>query len=450
MSEMNHTGLIADYIQGRMAARLEKLDKDAEKSRRECVADMAAIADLEIKISEARASEVARYAPKIWISDAAIRAKQISFVSHPIKFTHTDAKGSSCYVANLGWGGDDKYLTSTTLFSPSVDVVGNAAALDVASFLQLTVGGKNLAHCISIGDMSSFVPFMQDEVQLEEWKFGFTQALVDKKLKSHSLAKQLYFPISDECYHLISPLYSSSLAQALYLRIAESRYSEPAKELRKLKRENKFSPLTTVDYLNVAVQTFGGTKPQNVSQLNSGRNGKSYLLSCQPPAWKTSIAPPSGNKKAFWREFDRRAWRTAKALKAFLVNVAESDGTKSIRDKRAEWVDELIEILFQYAAEIQNMTEHSGWSTESNLSRAEQLWLDPFRQDDQFQIERQAKEWQRKIAEQFSGWLNHKLADDKLVMKDSEYFEWRNLLNRKLSRLEDDLSFEFGMERASA
>ena len=447
--ETNHTGLIASYIQGRATARLEKLDKESEKSRKKCAADTVKFALLEDKIRDTRASEVSRYKPANWLSDAANRARQISFVSHPLKFTHTDAKGSSFYAVDGPNNGEKGYLTTATLLNPQIDVVGNAAALDVASLLQLNVAGKSLASLIAEGDMSSLSVFAESEAQLEEWRLGFKQALVDKKLCSHTLAKQLYFPVLGGSYHLISPLYSSTLAHALFQRITDSRFSESAKELRKLKRENKFSALSTVDYLNVAVQTFGGTKPQNVSQLNNSRVGKSYLLSCQPPRWKTVATPPAGHKNAFWREFEYRSRKTVKELKEFLIKVFDSDNNKSIRDQRAEFVDELIENLLQYAAEIQNMTVHAGWSAESVLPRSEQLWLDPLRQDSQFQIEREAMAWQPVIADKFASWLNHKLGDDKLVMKDAEYFTWFKLLDRKLARLREDLYFELDQEESA-
>lgn len=444
--DVQMSDLVSAYIQGRADARLEKFDKEAEKLKKEVAGDLLASADLHVELAIKRTEEDAKFKPGIWLSDAATRAKQISFVSHPLKFTHTDAKGSSVYAPRSDRIADESYLTTTTLANPRVDVVGNAAALDVASFLQLEVNGISLASLIAQDDMSALQLFAENDAQLNAWHQGLKQALADKDLRSHTLAKQLYFPIADNAYHLISPLYASSLAHALYQRIADSRFTDTAKEVRKLKKEGKFSEAVTVDFLNVAVQTFGGTKPQNVSQLNSSRGGKSFLLSCQPPSWGERKLPPSSYKNAFWREYDRRAWRTAKELKDYLISIAELDSTKPRRDKRANFVDDLIEILFQYAAEVQNMTECRGWSAESKLSKAEQLWLDPLCPDKEFQAERKAKDWQQDIANQFAGWLNHKLKADQLLMKDTEYREWSKLLEQKLLRLKEDLIFDEDVE----
>lgn len=434
--------LIVNYIQSRSRARLEKIDKETEKLKKEAAFDLLASADLSTELAIKRAAEETKFKPSIWLSDAAIRARQINFVSHSLKFTHTDAKGSSLYAENRNDETEENYVTTAALINPRIDVVGNAAALDVASLLQLKVDNISLADLIAQDDMSALQPFAENTAQLEDWRQGFKQALADKDIRSHVLAKQLYFPIAENNYHLISPLYASSLAQSMYQRIADSRYTDAAKETRKLKKEGKFSTAITVDFFKIAVQTFGGTKPQNVSQLNSSRGGKSFLLSCQAPTWGKRLLPPATHKNSFWHEYGRRAWRTAKELKSFLLKIVDLDSTKHRRDKRADLVDELIDILLQYAAEVQNMTEHAGWSETSKLSRAEKLWLDPLRQDVQFRAERKANDWQQDIANQFASWLNHQLKDDKLTMNDAAYHAWSKLLERKLVRLKEDIVFE--------
>ena len=438
--------LIKQYIQGRADSRLEKLDKEYEKSKKEAAADPLALAAITEAHALKHAEELARYQPRIWLSSAATRAKQISFATHPLKFTHTEAKGGSSVYAAQRDTATTRYLTTAALSKPAIDVDGNAAALDVAGLLQLEAGGISLASMIAQNDLTALEPFAENPTQLNEWVQGLQQAMADQDIRSHTLGKQLYVPVGENEYHLISPLFASSLAQALHQRISDSRYPDAAKEARKMRRENKFSPAVTVDYLKVAVQTFGGTKPQNVSQLNSRRGGKTFLLCCEAPTWGERLLPPAAHSNSFWNAYSRRydslAWRTAKALKTFLLRVVDTDSNKPIRDKRADMVDELIDILIQYAAEVQSLTEHAGWSEESKLSRSEQLWLDPNRADPQFQAERVAKDWQQDIANQFAAWLNAQLKDDRLVMKDAEYHEWAKLLRNKLARLKDDLVFD--------
>lgn len=446
--------LINVYIQDRQRSRLEKLNKEAEKQKKEAADDALAVAEIEAAQASKRAEELARLTPNAWLCDAAARAKQISFATHPLKFTHPEAKGASSVFLNGDGKPDGAYLTTASLASPSIDVSGNAAALDVAQLLQLSHDGITLASMIAQGDMSALEPFADNPEQLDQWRQSFQSVFADKDIRAHTLTKQVYFPLADGSYHLLSPLFSSSMAQATFQRVSDSRYTDASKDIRKLRREGKFSPAPTVDYPNVALQKFGGTNAQNVSILNARRGGRAFLLSCQPPVWRNRFLPSLNHKAAFWQaymRFDgRKAWHTVKALKEFLTKKVEADSTLAIRQHRAELVDELIDLLLQYAAELQTMRDHAGWSADSKLSREEQLWLDPYRSDADFQEERAKNDWQALIAKQFAAWLNDQLQSKKLVPKDTEYEVWEKLLERKLARLTEDLGMDDDWEGMAA
>lgn len=427
---MELTGLaarIAEYIAGRAETRLDKFDKEAEKHR-------PAAGD---STPEAERAEIAsRYLPVNWLADAAVRAKQIQMVTHALKFIHTDARGSSFYFPGgpLQAEGMNSgaVLSTASLTNPAIDVVGNAAALDVAALLQLAHEGTTLIQCIEQGDSSSLQPFAKDEPQLAEWMGAFKQALEGTEPSSHKLAKQLYFPLADGRYHLLAPLYSSSLAHALNSRIAASRYPDEIKLVRKAKKDGRFSAMPLVDYPDTAVRTHGGTKPQNVSQLNSSQGGKSFLLGCAPPSWEPLAKPPLGVNSVFSRNhFGYRVRRDVRSLQQYLLQQMGKDGTKPIRDQRAERVDQVLDQLVQYAAEIQNLTGHAEWSAQPDckLSRAEQLWLDPKRaeRDEAFKAERDKDDWQAVVADKFARWFNSRLSHEKLTMGDAEHADWKKL-----------------------
>ncbi|AFP32551.1 hypothetical protein MRBBS_3615 [Marinobacter sp. BSs20148] len=142
---------------------------------------------------------------------------------------------------------------------------------------------------------------------------------------------------------------------------------------------------------NTAVQSFGDTKPENISQLNTGCYSRGFLFSSQPPAWNTQINTPSGSKPSFWRQCDRRARRTVKSLRDYLERI----GTVGRRDQRAAMVDELVDILLICAAEVQQLHAQRGWNVETELSFAEQLWLSPYRTelDEKFKQQRAKNDW---------------------------------------------------------
>lgn len=426
---------IAEYIAGRAADRLEKFDKETAKQL-QAVHDAAKLAILESASTIERKALVDKYEPGNWLTDAALRATQIQMVTHALKFTHPDARGSSLYdpgdCTQADGMGNGLVVTTLSLSKPVIDVVGNAAALDVAALLQLSHEGKSLVNSIAQGDGSPLQPFARDELQLAEWLAGFTQVLSGNEPSSHKYAKQLYFPIADGNYHLLAPLYSSSLAHAIYSRIAATRYPEEIKAVRKAKKDGKYHATQLIDFPDTAMRTFGGTKPQNVSQLNSKQGGKSFLLNCAPPHWEALAKPPLKVKSVFSRNhFGWRVRREIRNLRDYLLHQLVRNSTKPARDQRSDYVDQVLDQLVQYAAEIRTLAGYGGWSAlpECRLPLAEQLWLDPQRVllDDAFAREREKNEWQAVVADRFALWLNNRIKHEKMTMSDAEHGEWKKL-----------------------
>lgn len=431
---------ITDYIASRRQPKLEAFDKEAEKR-------LAGSLDAEEKtllaqqLSEQRRELEAHYEDRAWLTDAAARAGQISLVTHAIKYFHGDAKGSSVFSSVQNSRTDS--LSTASLNVAAVDAVGNSAALDVAKLLQTEHQGDSLLASLQRGDHSALTTLAENEQQRDLWVSGFMQALSDKTLSSHKLAKQIYFPVDGNGnYHLLSPLYSSSLAHALYQRINTSRFSETAVAARKARREQQWSAVTLPIFVDIAVQGVGGTKPQNISYLNSARGGKSYLLRCAPPQWQSSLKPPLEQKTIFSGRLRKLAAESLRQLRQYLVSVAQQENTQAIRQKRAELVDEIIGVVFSYAAEIQSLHAQSGWSANSDcqLSHCQQLWLDPLRQhhDQQFKQQRESENWQKEIAGDFAHWLSTYLdRDEKLTMGKTEVTELSSeLLRRRLFEFE--------------
>lgn len=88
---------IAEYIEERARDKLEKFDKEAEK-RRQPISSEVELAELNRELAEKRQQEQQRFSPANWLTDAALRASQIQLVTHALKFTHSDAKGTSLYA----------------------------------------------------------------------------------------------------------------------------------------------------------------------------------------------------------------------------------------------------------------------------------------------------------------------------------------------------------------
>lgn len=408
------------FLQQRLQSKLDKLKPDEDAQR----------ADL-----------IAQYQRDIWLESAAKRVQQIQAVTHSLKPIHPDARGTTLYVqpstmAQLSELGSHA-LGAT--FTP--DVVGNAAALDVYKLLKLEVAGVSLLTALQAGQPEALQALHADLQKAQAWHdafIGLTSAR-ESRVASHERAKQLYWlagddPSDDSAYHLLAPLYATSLAHAVYGQLQEDRFGEANKAARQARRDSKAHDGIHHDYRDLAVQKMGGTKPQNVSQLNSERGGTNYLLASLPPsAWKVNhrYLPMSANS-AFDRAFGARpAVRgTVKAFLAFLLTDPEPN--RHTRQKVDDFVDSLVDEVVIYAGELQS--QPAGWSLDErydDLALPEKLWLDPQRaempDEGDFAGQWLLMDWPAEIGKRFAKWLNAEL-QGKLSVGDAQARQWRKLL----------------------
>lgn len=328
-----------------------------------------------------------------WLDSAAKRAPQISLATHVLKFTNSEAAGTNIYSTKS----TDRersccYVSTRSLKNPRKDFTGNASAMDVTGLLQLKIGASSLLDLILENDPSPFAKFAESEEQLSAWMTGFQSVKKARVLSSHYLAKQVYFPIENRKYHLLSPIYSSSLAQALSDRIKESKFSEKSKEARQCKKKGQHSDSIVIDYPHLAIQKFGGTKPLNVSKLNSERGGKSYLLKSSPPLWR-SIEKPPLEEDSFWKTYKYFA---KKILRKFHKQKEKINNNKDKRHRLNLCMDELLFLLIEIAVGIQRMP--GGWSETSNLPIEQRIWLDA----NYIEKMNECEDWQEKISKRFA------------------------------------------------
>lgn len=444
--------LIASYVDERKLLKLEDAEKTRDKALKSAAQESECLTiESDYQQTTQEVEETYRYTA--WLTDAAKRAGQISLATHAVKFIHSEARGSSVLLDNNANIQDKPYLSSYALTEPAIDAVGNAAALDCAKLLQLEVNGKALADYLLRQDDAPFRAFSADEAQLKQWMEGFSQALTDTQLRSHTLAKQIYFPLENGEYHLLSPLFSSALAQVVHQKITHVRYSEESKAIRDTRRKQKYHPETDVRFTDTAIQNFGGSKPQNISQLNSSRGGRAFLFRCAPPRWRSLRHPPYQLHSIFSArgEFALLAASVVRQLRTFLEKNRDVND-KDIRRERKEYVNEIIDILFNYAAEVQAMTAQRSWSQRDDckLERAQCLWLDPYCKDEAFIAERESGDWQKAIEQQFAFWLNSRLNDNKsgLLFEKAESNEWRRNWRRNFREKLRDFELDLPEETA--
>ena len=350
-TEIRH--VIEEFLRNRLNDKLDKVKDDPSAP--------------EISVAKRNALRV-RYESKAWIGDAASRAPHIQVVTHSIKPIHSQIKG-----------GTNLYKLPTEL--PAHLIVGShslgrefegdtavddARHLDVNAFLKEKYEGHSLLDLMLAGDTDLPAALSDNAEQAAAWIEAFTSITKPRgSASSHTLAKQLYWltgsdPSDNTNYHLLAPLFATSLVHRVYQTIYADRFSEVSKNARQARKEGQFTEHVVRDYPNMAVQKLGGANPQNISQLNSERRGDNYLLASLPPRWKSIHLKPLLNTDSMFHGFERRheVKQCVKALLAFL----KSDPTANMatRDRRDALVIELVGELLVFGVELRALPP--GWS----------------------------------------------------------------------------------------
>ncbi|MDD5227983.1 MAG: type I-F CRISPR-associated protein Csy1 [Methylococcales bacterium] len=334
--------------------------------------------------------------PENWLSEAAKRASQLSLVSHPSKFTHPSAKTSSIIFESTFIA--DGFLRSGNVDS-ELDVFGNAAAMDVYKFLSLTLAdGKTvLAH---LEENTDFIQqqFKFASISFDELRDNFLAIKQDKFSTVHTSGqiKQVYFPV-DDGYHLLSVLTPSGLMFKLKERLYTIR---PTKEIRDAEKNNVFDEHGFDELRDLTIIGFGGTKPQNISVLNSKNYGEAYLLLSVPPSLKPrDIQPPSSD--FFKNSIYPKLYKASFNRFNYLVN-PEFEHVKNNIDNRDERDDIICAVIDNVIVRAWAFRQiDAGWSNKTTLPHYQKVWL-----DNAFTEEREnSDEWSEKIVDELARWF---------------------------------------------
>jgi CRISPR-associated protein Csy1 len=409
--------LVETFIQERLQLKLDKLgDADEDDLKRQ-----------QLRQDHQR---------EAWLADAARRVTQIQLASHTLKPINPDARGTNVYL-------DVPFCTDATLVGTHVlganrvdDVVGNAAALDVFKFLSLQATDKTLLVRFLEKDAALVKALSDDGDRAQVWADAFAGIVESKKATaSHTLGKQLYFPLPDGGYHLLAPLYPSALVHGLHSTLQHDRFSDATKAAREARKAGTDHPHGLREYLNMVVQMIGGSNPQNAGLLHAQRGGANHLLPSVPPVWRSEgIKPPLRQTSIFDKggpvrgNRDVRFW--TQKLRKFLVKELDRNNVH-IRDKRKKMQDEIIYAVLDIAAQIQCLP--SGWSQPEvcRLSGSEKQWLDPDGLAESGNTP-PGDDWQNNVAERFGHWLNAAISTDQTLMGDDELLEWKHRFLEKL------------------
>jgi len=371
--------------------------------------------------------------PNAWLNQWASKAKDISFATHVGKLTHSSSKSSSVYDETTSI--NTAYLTTNTLNDLLVDTAtANAASAPAGEILTLQINGKSLLEFLKENDRVVFEPLSESQEEIDNWMVCFKQAYDNEQKNSHFLAKQIYFPVDDENYHLLMPLVSSSMAQVLFLHFKEFFDDENAL-IRDQKNKKKYSNKLAVSYPKRASLNVTGSNHSNASSLNGKRGGRLALLANMPPKWTATQKQPKQQTNLLNRALSFKLSEEIKALQRLLLVIKSKEmAMKKPEIHRAivKAVNAVANEFFDEVIMINLLSDDLGWTKNSRLPLSQQLLLEPNREDDEAIQEKFKKQWQEEVADDFAYWLNKQLAHKKLNLTPIQQRLWKDIFNEQL------------------
>ncbi|GIA71000.1 CRISPR-associated protein Csy1 [Vibrio cholerae] len=358
-----------------------------------------------------------------WLPDAAKRAGQISVASHPCTFSHPSArKNKNGYVSSIIAKNKpriDGFLRSGNV-SVEPDALGNAAALDVYKFLSLEMSDQR-SLLVHIEQESELARQLLDipSCEYQALRDGFLKMVdSDQASVSSSKIKQVYFPIADGEYHLLSLLTHSGHLFELRKRLDALRFGDAVKEARECKKTNHFHPAGYQEIFGLTTIGFGGTKPQNISVINNQNAGKAHLLASIPPELTPrDIRLP---KTDFFKE-SFNAWQAKEVLES-LHRLFQTDYNNiNLRDGRDYRIQQYVDLVIEKMWQVRLFLEAYSGELSSALPLEQKIWLYP-----EFAEQRQQEdEWLDKIIRHIArGLINHysrsKVITSPITLADQE------------------------------
>lgn len=368
--------------------------------------------------------------PCLWIDEAARKAGGRKYATHIAKLTHSNIPTSASSFYDKDCNIAPKYLTTSSIAKKDIDITGNAGVSHYASLLDIENNGKSLKDYVLADDTRPF-DYISNNMEIsKKWIMGFKQVFSPNAPCTHSLAKQIFFPICTKSshYNLLVPLISSSLAHFVH-RLKEG--------IREIEITDKYTHSTVTRLPNSAVIKVTASRDahRNVSKLHVDRNGALNLFSTQPPTWRSQIQPPIYKKSLFSDIRNSTITTEIEYLRDFLVRFKKLD--ISIKEPKRKkhldrWVNNIIDEVLFYAGTIQNLP--SGWTKNESikLKKSHQYLLDPYRLDDDFQSERQTKDWQANCCIDFAQWLNYRLRGKEFTPQAEHTRLWKTMLEQPL------------------
>lgn len=173
----------------------------------------------------------------------------------------------------------------------------------------------------------------------------------------------------------------------------------------------------------------------NFSPLNVERRGEMALLPSLSPQWKSRRQFSVSQTNLFNRNLNYKLSEEVKSLQQLLLIIKSKEVSINKPAMHAAIINNINEIangLFDETIRINLLNDEKGWTRNCALPLHQQLLIEPYREDDVAIEARKNKQWQSKLAEDFSYWLNKRLKHKKLALTPIQQGLWRDIFKQQL------------------
>lgn len=301
------------------------------------------------------------------------------------------------------------------------NLIGGAACIPQAKLLEAELPDGDAVRTHWQKQTSQFRTLISEEKQDTKQMESTYQTILEKSkncAKTNHRVKQIFFPLGKKEYRLFSLLPCSILLWELKKRIRAREWSVEEKEGKTTNRRLAF-----FDYV---YRKFGGTKPQNISYLNSENGGNAYLLTSLPPTLRRTYQLPTNNffnTVRIYRPRQDRPNALVLLFDALQASFVSDPNTDWSRRKRKGIIQAIIERGVIQPAEGIRQNAPSAWSEKDNYSalpEVQKIWLDPGRDRESFTDPSLLVTWPDQIAEQIAKFV---VATFQRLMKTSKIKE---------------------------
>lgn len=433
---------ILQAINDFLTAQYNKKTEKEQKQLAQAIADndTAKIAQLNAVLAPFKD----KYKKDAWLADAYKMAQHLKVATHISKGIHPSSKGDNVNFTQAVHHG---YVNTKSLDSRLLDANSPRGAIDLplmAFFEWAVADGIKMRDVILANTEAVATSFADDKALSGQYQEAFLACLRSpiKNPQTHESNKQFLWPLPEDGYATLIPLYPSVLAHEFFQLVNHKRYSDDNKTARdnRNKKSGEQKPYLTIN--DLATLQLGGTKPQNVSQLMSKQGGRNYLLPSMPPTFgKSGDIRLSPSAKSLF-EVKTLHYQTKDALNALFQIIKTQHNNINIRKARRAILSDIAYQVLSLGETLQK-TRPAGWTKDyHHLPMHQKYWLDPKRGtldgEEDFKNARMSEDWRGAIETDFANWLQGVLKSEfKAVahdFADPEHNEWRREMSDEINK----------------